>query len=112
MVATKEKPECSNLIKKAARDETYYFCDINDKPCLMEYGDTCEYYEKSRKCQRCGISEAIKLIEEELELVNEVNAPDLSAALQLGIGALKREQEHRCTQSIFEIVFLPGETEE
>ena len=39
------KPECPSLRKKAAGDETYYFCDINDHPCLVEYhDDECEEY--------------------------------------------------------------------
>ena len=37
---------CPNLRRKLAGDEIYYFCDLNDRPCLIEYGtDRCEEYE-------------------------------------------------------------------
>ena len=45
-IMVEPKPECPNLVKKSAGDETYYLCDINDKFCPMEYGYNCEYYEE------------------------------------------------------------------
>jgi len=46
----KATERCPNLIAKSAGDETYYFCDINDHPCLREYGDDiCEEYEEIMK---------------------------------------------------------------
>jgi len=37
---------CHYLTKRAAGDETYYFCDLNDHPCDLEYNsERCEEYE-------------------------------------------------------------------
>lgn len=43
------RTECPELIKKAAGDEVYYFCNIVDKPCLLEYGNSCETYNEFLK---------------------------------------------------------------
>ncbi len=49
-VAPRNLEPCPNLRKIPAGDEVYYFCNLNDHPCLVEYGtDKCEEYEEYLK---------------------------------------------------------------
>ena len=37
--------DCPNLKKRPAGDEVYYWCDLSDHPCMVEYnGEECEEY--------------------------------------------------------------------
>jgi hypothetical protein len=36
---------CPYLLVKSAGDEAFYLCDLNDKPCLLEYDDGCPIYD-------------------------------------------------------------------
>lgn len=38
-------PECYYLRKRPAGNEVYYWCDLSDHPCVLEYnGTSCEEY--------------------------------------------------------------------
>lgn len=41
--------ECPDAIRKSVGDETYIICSINSKPCLVEYGYDCDYYNEYLK---------------------------------------------------------------
>lgn len=38
--------ECPHIIRKSAGDETFDFCEINDKFCLKESGSECDIYNE------------------------------------------------------------------
>lgn len=40
------KWECPHLMRKSAGDVTYSFCEINDKPCLLDSGDKCDTWDE------------------------------------------------------------------
>ena len=43
----RKNPECHYLKKRPAGDETYYWCDLSDHPCMREYGgNECEEYNE------------------------------------------------------------------
>ena len=55
MTMTAEKPECDYLKKRRAGDEIYYWCDLSDHPCEVEYNDTeCDYYNEFLKEKEDG----------------------------------------------------------
>jgi len=62
------KMECPNLVKKRIGDETFYFCDLIDKPCDFEYsrGDCEEYSEflASYKREDCPLAGGIECCED------------------------------------------------
>lgn len=43
------KPECPYLRKKVAGDESYMWCDLVDKWCLLEGDNRCEEYDNYLK---------------------------------------------------------------
>ena len=54
-LAVIEKMMCPHLISKRAGDETYYLCELTERPsgriksCLAEHGDKCEIWEELRE---------------------------------------------------------------
>lgn len=41
----REYPDCPEVRRKRAGDETYDVCNLNSKPCLIEHGlYECNYY--------------------------------------------------------------------
>ena len=44
MIAYKDT-DCPHQVKGLFGDETYVTCNLNSKPCLIEYGDTCDTYQ-------------------------------------------------------------------
>ena len=49
------EPECPNLMKRPAGDEVYYWCDLSDHPCMLEYDNKvdCEEYKDFKKELNC-----------------------------------------------------------
>ena len=42
--------KCPYLKARQAGDEVYYWCDLSDHPCTVEYdGEKCEEWEEIRK---------------------------------------------------------------
>ena len=49
-IRLKAKEECYYLKKRPAGDEVYYWCDLDDHPCGVEYNDEeCEEYNDQIK---------------------------------------------------------------
>jgi len=55
LVALEVGDRCPHSISKRAGDETYYFCELTErpsgriKPCLVEYGDKCEIWNELKE---------------------------------------------------------------